>query len=483
METSHPKPHAIMFPLPYQGHVTPCIHLAMKLASKGFTITFINTQKIHHQIAKSQPNNSGEDIFREARRSGLDIRYKTISDGLPMGFDRMKNHEQFMENQLSVLPALVDELVGSVIKADPSVSCLIADSFFVWNSHIANKYNLVNISFWTEPALVFNLYYFLDLLKVNGHYASKDNKEDIIDYIPGVKAINPKDLTSFLQEKDTTKNIHPIIEKAFGDVKNADIIIINTVEELEPDSIKALTEKQLVYTLGPVFPFENGPPTKTMVPTNMRTQLDCSKWLDTKPDASVLYISFGSFIPAKKNDILEIAHGISLSKVNFIWVLRSDAVSYDESFVLPPGFEEETKERGLIVPWCNQIEVLFHRAVGGFLTHCGWNSILEGVWCGVPLLCFPLLADQPTNRKLVVGDWKFGLDLCDGKPLTSLEVAEKIDSLMNGELGEGLRKETMKVGQTLRNAWVKDGSSEKNLCRFTSELKAKIVERHVVSRS
>ena len=175
MENSHSIPHAIMFPLPYQGHVTPCIHLAMKLASKGFTITFINTQKIHQQIAKSQPNNSGEDIFQEARRSGLNIRYKTMSDGFPLSFDRMKNNEQFMASHLSVLPALVDELVGSIIKSDPSVSCLIADSSFVWNSHIAYKYNLVNISFWTEPALVFNLYYFLDLLKINGHYASKGN--------------------------------------------------------------------------------------------------------------------------------------------------------------------------------------------------------------------------------------------------------------------------------------------------------------------
>ena len=174
-----PKPlHAVVFSIFLQGHVIPTVHLAIKLASKGFTITFVNTQIVHHQITKSLPNSSGQnddvvDIFTGAREAGLDIRYKTVSDGFPLGFDRYLNTEQFLEGHFHVFPAHVDELVGDLVKtADPPVSCLVADSFFGWQSIIAKKYDLLYVSFWTEPAFVFSLYYHLDLLKINGHYAS-----------------------------------------------------------------------------------------------------------------------------------------------------------------------------------------------------------------------------------------------------------------------------------------------------------------------
>lgn len=165
------NPHAILIPVPLQGHIIPAVVLAVKLASKGFTITFINTESIHHSITKSLSHSStNEDIFLEARKSGLDIRYATVTDGLPLGFDRSLNHDQFIECLFHEFPAHVDEIVGNLVKHDPSISCLIADTFHSWALMISNKYKLVNISFWTEPALVLTLYYHLDLLKKNGHY-------------------------------------------------------------------------------------------------------------------------------------------------------------------------------------------------------------------------------------------------------------------------------------------------------------------------
>ena len=173
------KPHAVIIPLFYQGHVTPTINLALELASKGFTITFVNTKYIHQQITKALNKQSKEleddhyiDIFTEARNYGLDIRYTTMSDGFPLSYDRLLNNTEFNEAAFYVFPAHVDELIGKLVQDDPSVSCLITDTFYTWTSRIARKYNLVNISFWTEPALVFTLYYNLDLLVKNGHFAS-----------------------------------------------------------------------------------------------------------------------------------------------------------------------------------------------------------------------------------------------------------------------------------------------------------------------
>lgn len=161
-----------MIPYPFQGHVIPFVHLATKLASDGFTITFVNTESIHHRISQADIS-SGTDIFSGARKSGLDIRYATVTDGLPLGFDRSLNHDQHMECILHVFSAHVDELVGKLVaESDPPVTCLIADTFYVWGSMVAEKYGIVNVSFWTEPALVLTLYYHLHLLRANGHFAT-----------------------------------------------------------------------------------------------------------------------------------------------------------------------------------------------------------------------------------------------------------------------------------------------------------------------
>ncbi|EOY07886.1 UDP-glucuronosyl/UDP-glucosyltransferase - like 10 [Theobroma cacao] len=473
MEKNHQKPHAIMIAYPLQGHVIPSVQLAMKLASKGFTITFVNTQSIHHQITKSHPNTTtsdAEDIFTEARKSGLDIRYNVVSDGFPLGFDRSLNHDQFLEGVLHVMSAHIDELVANTIKTNPPPTCLIADTFFVWSSMISNKYNLVNVSFWTEPALVFTLYYHLDLLRSNGHFASIDNRDDVIDYIPGVRAVEPKDLMSYLQASDISTVVHRIIFKAFEDVKKADFIICNTVQELEHETISALNKKQPTYAIGPIF--RTGF-TKSVVATSLWSESDCTQWLDTKRNGSVLYISFGSYAHASKNDIAEIAHGLLLSGVSFIWVLRPDIVCSGETDFLPVGFEENIKGTGMIVPWCCQIAVISHPAVGGFLTHCGWNSILESVWCTVPLICFPLLTDQFTNRKLAVDDWKIGLNLSDKKQINRDEVVEKIHRLISRKSGDDLRKNIKEVKKKLENALSTVGSSEENFNQFICDVQIK----------
>lgn len=476
MADAQRRPHAIMIPYPYQGHINPFVYLAMKLASQGFTITFVNTQSVHFRISKARTQNSREDIFTKARESGLDIRYATVSDGFPVEYDRSVNHDQFVEGLLHVFSDHVDELVRNLVKSDPPVTCIIADTFYVWASAIATKYNLVSVSFWTEPALVLTLYYHLELLKKNGHFPSNDKRKDTIDYIPGVKAIEPSDLMSYLQAADISTVVHRVIYRAFEDVKKADIIICNTVQELESETLSALHVKQPTYAIGPIV---SAGFSKRTVSTSLWSESDCTQWLNTKPNGSVLYVSFGSHArTASRKDILEIAHGISLSGVNFVWVIRPDIVSSNETEILPAGFVKSMKGRGLIVQWCSQIKVISHPAIGGFLSHCGWNSVLESIWCSVPLICFPLFTDQFTNRKLVVNDWKIGINLTDEESITREEVAEKIKRLMRGKSSEELRNAVKEVRSRLENALETDGSSHRNFNLFIEDLKAKLQNRN-----
>lgn len=461
----HHRLHALLIPYPFQGHVNPFVHLAIKLASQGITVTFVNTHYNHHQI------NSG-DIFAGVRsESGLDIRYATVSDGLPLGFDRSLNHDQYQSALLHVFSAHVEELVESLV--GEGVNVMIADTFFVWPSVVARKFGLVCVSFWTEAALVFSLYYHMDLLRIHGHFGAQETRRDLIDYIPGVEAINPKDTASYLQETDISSVVHQIIFKAFEDVKKVDFVLCNTIHQFESKTIHALNSKIPFYAIGPIIPFNLK--TGSSVTTSLWSESDCTQWLNTKPAGSVLYISFGSYAHVTKKDLVEIAHGISLSRVNFVWVVRPDIVSSDETNPLPEGFESEAGDRGIVIPWCCQMTVLSHPSIGGFLTHCGWNSILESIWCEVPLLCFPLLTDQVTNRKLVVDDWKIGMNLCEDRGFVGRdEVRMSIGRLMRGESREGVRGAIGRVKMSLEGALECSGSSGENLGLFVDGLVAKV---------
>ncbi|KAH6762321.1 UDP-Glycosyltransferase superfamily protein [Perilla frutescens var. hirtella] len=472
MADNQARPHAIMIPYPYQGHINPFVSLALKLASHGFTITFVNTQSVHRRISRAT---NSADIFAAARDSGLDIRYATVSDGFPLRFDRSLNHDQFVEGLIHVFSAHVDELLESLADSDPPVTCLIADTFYVWASDIASKFNLICVSFWTEPALVLSLYYHLDLLKKNGHFGSQGRRKDMIDYIPGVGSMKPTDLMSYLQADDIWTVVHRVIYRAFEDVKKADVIICNTVQELEFNTLSALHRKQPTYAIGPIV---SGFTNQTTVATSLWSESDCTPWLNTKPTGSVLYVSFGSHAhTTSKQDIGEIANGLLASGVSFVWVVRPDIVSSDEANFLPVGFESSMKGRGLIVQWCSQIKVISHPAIGGFLSHCGWNSVLESIWCRVPLLCFPLFTDQFTNRKLVVNDWKIGINLCDQASITREEVEEKIKYLMSGKTSEDMRNGIKEVSTKLTSALRSDGSSENNFRAFIEDIKAQIKKK------
>ncbi|CAN0916451.1 UDP-glycosyltransferase 86A1 [Linum grandiflorum] len=474
----HRKPHVLIIPYPLQGHVIPGVHLAVKLASRGFTITYVNTDYIHHKTSSSAGTSAGEDFFAGVRESGLDIRYKTVSDGKPLGFDRSSNHDEFMTSVMHVLPVHVEELVAEMVaggeEEEEKVSCLVADTFFVWPSKVAKKFGLVFVSVWTQPALVFTLYHHAHLLRQNGHFGCQDRRADPINYVPGVKRIELKDTPSPLQGDDDETNVdHQVVFGAIQDTKSADLILVNTIQELEQETLSGLelAHEAQVYAIGPIFPtgFSKSP-----VSTSLRSESDCTRWLNSKPPGSVLYVSFGTFAHIAKPVLVEIARGLALSGVSFLWSLRDDMVSSDDPDPLPVGFREEVSDRAMIVGWCSQKEVLVHVAIGGFLTHCGWNSVLESTWCGVPMVCFPLFVDQFTNRKLVVDDWKVGINLVDQTAVTKEEVSRNVTRFMGENLRDELRERINKVKKILMGALEPNGSSEQNFDRFVRELKAKI---------
>lgn len=295
-------------------------------------------------------------------------------------------------------------------------------------------------------------------------------RKDTITYIPGVPAIEPSELMSYLQDTDTNTVVHRIIFKAFEEARGADYVLCNTVEELEPSTIAALRHEKPFYAVGPIFPAGF---TRSAVATSMWAESDCSHWLDAQPADSVLYISFGSYAHVTKQELHEIAGGVLASGVRFLWVMRPDIVSSDDPEPLPEGFAAAAEGRGVVVPWCCQVEVLSHRAVSGFLTHCGWNSVLEAVSAGVPMLCWPQYAEQRLNKVFVVDGMKVGV-IMEGydEELVKAEVVEKkVRLVMESEEGEKLRERMALAKVKAAEALADGGPSQMAFAEFLKDLK------------
>lgn len=190
-------------------------------------------------------------------------------------------------------------------------------------------------------------------------------------------------------------------------------------------------------------------------------------WLETKPPKTVVYISFGSMAEMEVKQVEEIAWGLKESDYCFIWVVKES-----ENKKLPINFLDSMNEAGLVVTWCNQLEVLAHRAVGCFITHCGWNSILEGLSLGVPMVAVPQRVDQPTNAKFMEDVWRVGVRAQKDEEgvVARTELERCIREIMVGERSEEIKRNACMWRESAKRAVSKGGSSDEKIDEFIEGL-------------
>jgi pathogen-inducible salicylic acid glucosyltransferase len=190
------------------------------------------------------------------------------------------------------------------------------------------------------------------------------------------------------------------------------------------------------------------------------------KWLDTKEIGYVVFASFGSLADLREEQMEELSLGLKNSNCYFLWVVRES-----EEKKLPDNFLEETTEKGLVVTWCPQLDVLAHKAIGCFMTHCGWNSTLEALSLGVPMVAMPQWTDQPTNAKFIADVWKVGIRIkLNEKGIATREEIELcIREVMEGERGKEMKKNSLRWKELAIKAVDEGGSSNKNI-EFVAKL-------------
>ena len=293
----------------------------------------------------------------------------------------------------------------------------------------------------------------------------------MIDFIPSLPPMPAADLPQSIRMSpsfalDAKKNI----TKAAG-------VILNTVYELERKPINLTRKTTPVYPIGPMLRMSN--PTKTNLvkdTISLRTEdRECLTWLDVGLPSSVLFVSFGSLANSSADQLKEIAEGLEASGQPFLWVIRSDVAKvHPLSSVLPKGFVERTKGRGLIISWAPQLEVLSHPSVGGFLTHCGWNSITENLSTGcVPMLCWPQIAEQRLNARILVDEWRVGLDIEEdyGNIVKASTIEKAVVELMQRDTGKEIKKRMLALKEVVSQSVQEGGSSPRYLQSLVDELK------------
>ncbi|KAF1861575.1 hypothetical protein Lal_00025949 [Lupinus albus] len=308
----------------------------------------------------------------------------------------------------------------------------------------------------------------------------------IITGIPGMETlIRCRDLPSFCRENDHFKPLIPLksVVSQTHESLRASALILNTFEDLEGPVLSQISlQFPQVFTIGPLHAHlntriqeSNNRTTMSQTPhssTNSLLEVDrsCIAWLDSQPLKSVVYVSFGSIATITREKLLEIWYGLVNSKNRFLWVMRSDIVTGKEGQVqIPDELVEGTNERGFIVGWAPQVEVLGHKAIGGFLTHSGWNSTLESIVAGVPMICWPYFADQQINSRFVSEVWKLGLDM---KDVYDRNVLEKMVNDVMIHNKDEFQISAQRMAMLAHKSVSPGGSSNSNLDRLIQFIKS-----------
>ncbi|KAH6758980.1 UDP-glucosyl transferase 85A2 [Perilla frutescens var. frutescens] len=469
------KGHAVCIPFPAQGHINPMLKLAKLLHSNGFHITFVNTDYNHRRLLKSRG---------PASLDGLpSFRFHSIPDGLPPSeiTDATQDIPSLCESTTTTcLPhfkKLIAKLNDAGASGVPPVSCIVSDGVMSFTADAAAELGLPEVLFWTTSACGFYGYTQYEKIIQMGYAPLKDTSDltngyldSVIEGIPGMKGIRLRDIPSFIRTTNLDDYMIKFVSSETKRAQRASAILLNTFEPLERDVLDALsTFLPPTYSIGPLHLLEHELVNDHVVDqlgSNLwREDPECLDWLDTQAPNSVVYVNFGSITVMTPHQLTEFAWGLANTNHAFLWIIRPDLVSGD-SAVLPPEFLEATRERGMMASWCPQEKVLSHPAVGGFLTHSGWNSTLESICSGVPMICWPFFAEQQTNCWYCCTRWGIGMEIDNN--VKRDEVQNLVRTLMVGEKGEEMKKRAMEWKNLARESAKK--SSYQNLRKVIDQV-------------
>nr|AUR26623.1 UDP-glucosyltransferase 73AH1 [Centella asiatica] len=474
MDSQFQQLHFVMIPLMCPGHLIPLVDMAKLLAQRAVTVTIVTTPRnaIRFGAATSRAIQSGLPIRL------LELRFPTLEAGLPEGcenvdqlssFDFSKNFIDASKMQQGPL----EKIFGDI---KPSPSCIISDKHIMWTAKTAKKFQIPWIVF--DGMSCFNQLCTEILHTTKVHENVSESEPFVVPGLPDVIEFKRAQLPGLFNPGSNpgSANVNDIREQIRATEVGAYGVVINSFEELEHDYVREFKKikEGKVWCVGPLSLCNTDDIDKAQRGNNvaMDQQHKCLQWLDAEKNGSVIYVCLGSLSSLSNlsgAQIIELALGLEMSGYPFIWALRPGIKHKEiEKWVIEEGFEERVKGRGMLIwGWAPQVLILSHRAIGGFLTHCGWNSTIEGICAGVPMITWPLFAEQFVNEKFLVQVVKTGV---------RVGVEAVVDMGYKEEFGVKVKREDVKNAVECIMSEDEEGEYRRNRAKKLAEMAVKAVE-------
>ncbi|VFQ67711.1 unnamed protein product [Cuscuta campestris] len=442
--------HVLVIPFPIQGHLTPLVQFSKRLASRGVGATIVAPESISSCL---QTNSSL-------------IRIESIADaaGPPDGVDAISGWI------MDLLSKKLADIASRAAGSGCVLAAVVYDSIMPWVAEIARRLGLRAAAFNSQSCAVFSIYHHADL----GSLELGAPVEGSTVSLPSMPPLGLSDLPSFLGDKNSYSSLLKLVLGRNLNSHQADWLLFNTFHELEKELLEWMAAEfpAKVIAVGPLLPsmyldkriIDDDSYGLSLFKPDSK---NCMKWLDAQETGSVVYVSFGSLANLNDHQMSEIALGLVQSKCKYLWVIRSS-----EQSKLPIHLLPDNSDAGMITSWCPQLDVLSHQAIGCFITHCGWNSTLEALSLGVPVVVMPQWTDQPTNAKYLVDVWNIGVRVTAGENemVTREEVERCLVEVMKGNKGTLLKESAAKWRRLAKEAVDIGGSSYNNIEEFVSAI-------------
>ncbi|KAK6937997.1 UDP-glucuronosyl/UDP-glucosyltransferase [Dillenia turbinata] len=463
------KDTVVLYPAPGMGHIISMVELGKLVLRESppnsITISILittgpyETPAITSYITRISHNYHPSITFHRFPHLSVDTGDRSRSPAAIMfdiiGLNTLQHFSHYLHH---------------IAQTDHHIRALIIDPFCFSALPIAAQRRIPTYYFYTSGASALAAFFYLPKIAEQMDKSFKDLTSTYLHF-PGL----PKLLASHLPEPVLDRN-----DPAYGDfiylcsdLSKADGVIVNTFEDLEPIPVRAIADGCCVAEAPTPPVYYIGPIIADSIDKEVEKRHECLVWLDSQPNGSVLFLCFGSRGSFSEAQVREIAIGLERKEQRFLWVVRApprntnlkhvseyEDKNFDLNQVLPDGFVERTKGRGLVVEeWAPQVEVLNHKAVGGFVSHCGWNSTLEAVVAGVPMIAWPLYAEQHLNRAALVEDMKMaiGVEMEDDEFVSGSELEKRVRELMASEKGREMRERSFEMRERALKAWEEQG--------------------------
>ncbi|XP_057763595.1 flavonoid 3-O-glucosyltransferase-like [Arachis stenosperma] len=424
--------HVAVLAFPFGSHAAPLLNVVQEIASKNPRVkfSFLSTKR------------SNESIF-----AGIihhNIKAYNVEDGLPEGYvpsgHPIEPINLFVGVMIQNFKRAMDKALA---ETHINFTCLLTDAFLWFAAEMAKEINAKWVPVWTAGPHSLLCHLMTDFIR-DQFAADAGNGIFSIDFVPGLPVVKASELPEGIID-DIEQPLSSMLHKMGQTLPKATAVAINSFAELEPPIVNQLESKfRKLLNIGPF--------TLALPQPNIPDDQGCIEWLNKHDIGSVVYISFGTVIIPPPHELVAIAEAIDESGFPFIWSFRG---KHDEQ--LPKGLLERIKDKGKIVSWSPQVEILKHEAIGVCVTHSGWNSIMECMVGGVPMISRPFFGDQKLNTRMMEGRWGVGVPIQDGV-FTKEATLAALKSTMSSDEGMLMRQKISEFKKSAKRAVETNGS-------------------------